>query len=261
MTTLFAGPWVGEFGWELFCWQGRLRAIADQYERVIVSSRPGHEALYEDFAHEFVPFTPPNGQPDCHRMHGYDGTAFSHLVPDGVEWMNPWDLKADWSSGPPVVRDQYFIQFGTATPYKYDALIHARERKTCSERNWSRDNWLELYSALPSSWTIGWIGTRDEAFAHPAKSSLDLRGLPLRDLIQEIRAARLVLGPSSGPIHLAALCGTPHVVWSGNYRDVPRYSKLWNPFNVAHAMLTTWQPNVGDVFAHVGSFIPPAEGA
>lgn len=255
VTTVFAGPWVGEFGWELFCWQGYLRSVADQFDRVIVCSRPGHEALYEDFADEFVPFDPPpDAQPDCHRMHGYDGDAFSHLVPEGAQWMNPWNLKADWSGGPPVVHNQKFIQFGKATPYKYDILIHARGRRTCSERNWSRANWLELYASLPHGWTVGWVGLEDESMAHPAGDGLDLRSVSLSELIHTLRAARMVIGPSSGPIHLAALCGTPHVVWSGSVRDVPRYRDLWNPFNVSHTMLTTWQPKVSDVLDSIVTF-------
>ncbi len=33
---LLAGPWVGEFGWELFCWQGHLRRISKNYNKTIV---------------------------------------------------------------------------------------------------------------------------------------------------------------------------------------------------------------------------------
>ena len=28
MKRLIAGPWVGEFGWELFAWQGYIRALS-----------------------------------------------------------------------------------------------------------------------------------------------------------------------------------------------------------------------------------------
>jgi ADP-heptose:LPS heptosyltransferase len=116
---------------------------------------------------------------------------------------------------------------------------------------------LELYADLPSDWTVGWIGTKDEAMAHPEGGDLDLRDYPLSDLIQEIRAARLVIGPSSGPMHLASLCGTPHLVWSGNVRDIPRYRTLWNPFHVSHTMLATWQPDVGAVLDSVLALSEP----
>ena len=34
--TLIAGPWVGEFGWELFAWHGYVRTLAKQYDRIII---------------------------------------------------------------------------------------------------------------------------------------------------------------------------------------------------------------------------------
>ena len=53
---IFAGPFIGEFGWELVFWHGWLRKIKreiypDSY--FIVSSFPGREPLYE-FADEFI---------------------------------------------------------------------------------------------------------------------------------------------------------------------------------------------------------------
>ena len=35
MSTLFAGPWSGEFGYELFEWQGKLRAMSKDFDKVI----------------------------------------------------------------------------------------------------------------------------------------------------------------------------------------------------------------------------------
>ena len=54
---LLAGPWVGEFGWELFGWQGFLREHVqkNKYDEVIIASRPGHEVLYSDFCTKFLP--------------------------------------------------------------------------------------------------------------------------------------------------------------------------------------------------------------
>lgn len=33
MKTLLASHWVGEFGWELFGWQGHLRRISKEYDK------------------------------------------------------------------------------------------------------------------------------------------------------------------------------------------------------------------------------------
>ena len=57
-TTLLAGPWIGEFGWELFCWQAFVRKQSRKFDKTIVISRPGNKFIYEDFADEYVEFDP-----------------------------------------------------------------------------------------------------------------------------------------------------------------------------------------------------------
>ena len=44
-NILLAGPWVGEFGWELFCWQAHIRWLSKQFDKTIVISRKGHKFL------------------------------------------------------------------------------------------------------------------------------------------------------------------------------------------------------------------------
>ena len=34
MKTLIAGPWVGEFGWELAAWQGYIRALSKNFDHL-----------------------------------------------------------------------------------------------------------------------------------------------------------------------------------------------------------------------------------
>ena len=53
MRKLYAGPWVGEFGWELCSWVPSLRHIAENYDHITVEIQPGMEYLYE-FADEFI---------------------------------------------------------------------------------------------------------------------------------------------------------------------------------------------------------------
>ncbi|GAG44278.1 unnamed protein product, partial [marine sediment metagenome] len=47
---IIAGPFVGEFGWELFSWQGYLRGKAKRGQHVFVFCRRGNAYLYKDFA-------------------------------------------------------------------------------------------------------------------------------------------------------------------------------------------------------------------
>ena len=58
---LLAGPWVGEFGWELFCWHAYVRALSEHYDETICVSTPHSEFMYKDFCDKFVDFTPDGG--------------------------------------------------------------------------------------------------------------------------------------------------------------------------------------------------------
>jgi hypothetical protein len=252
----FAGPWVGEFGWELCCWQGWLRRRAHLGDRIIACSRPGHEALYEDFAIDFVPFAPPPGEPNCYWLEGVSADSFRHLVPKGTTWLNPSEgIGFLVKDGCPYVPNQAYIQFGQQpAALEFDVVIHARDRRgpLKSRRNWPSQDWRELIQSFPSAWRVASIGSRVEANVF---KGVDLRGMPLRGLMNRLRASRLVVGPSSGPIHLAALCGVPHVVWSGNIRDRIRYRELWNPLQVKHKLLKGWQPEPRDVFRAVAAML------
>jgi hypothetical protein len=217
-------------------------------DRIIASSRPGHEALYADFAIDFVPFVPPPGEANCYWRDGVAADSFSYLVPKGTKWLNPSaGVHYRFKDGCPYVPNQSYIRFGQEAPaIEFEVIIHARDRRGPSKsgRNWPVEAWSEFLRSLPSSWRLACMGSREEALAF---SGADLRGLPIRDLMNRLRAARLVVGPSSGPIHLAALCGVSHVVWSGNARDGIRYRDLWNPFQAEHRLIEDWKPSVKDV--------------
>lgn len=51
----------------------------------------------------------------------------------------------------------------------------------------------------------------------------------LADLVALLHLCALAVGSSTGPLHLASQCGTPHVVWGGGWEDVrKRYLVKWN---------------------------------
>ena len=51
---LLAGPWVGEFGWELFVWQAYIRSLSEIYDETYVICRKSSEPLYKDFTDKFI---------------------------------------------------------------------------------------------------------------------------------------------------------------------------------------------------------------
>jgi len=255
---LFAGPWVGEFGWELFCWQGVLRHLSRKYEEVIVAGRPGHEILYEDFA-EYIPVeincTETNG-PYCE---GYIHDSI-HLDHDPDEFIPPQTFLAYYHPGKPKqytlhggeeirwdnVKQDFVSLKRAISPGGYfcDIVFHARDtdKFDTDSRNWSKEKWRFLAGNLVDrGYRIGCIGTVSDAFL--VEKTVDFRGISLHDLSSLISGARLVIGPSSGPLHFAGLCETPRLVWDQKINRV-RHEVDWNPFNVKTLFIEadTWDP-------------------
>lgn len=224
MIRLYAGPWIGEFGWALFGWQGVLRYLAKDYDRVIILGADGLQPLYEDFAYAYLPME-------------HSGTAPSEWGNNKeIEMRAPLRNKGDAWIGPqqltlmPNAPKQKFIQYGKEDlASAYDLVYHSRAlNKYGSDYvNYSDKQWQGLLKNFEGS-KIACIGTVDGASHHGGD---DLRGVPLRETMDILRNSRVVIGPSSGPMHLAALCGIPTVVWSGFKRSAERYKKEWNPFN------------------------------
>ena len=77
-SVVFAGPFMGEFGWELSHWVPHLRWLRDQYrgKRLIASSYKGLEPLYFGIADEFWPL------PDWFVDKKYDRDCFESLSDD-----------------------------------------------------------------------------------------------------------------------------------------------------------------------------------
>jgi hypothetical protein len=240
--TLFAGPWVGEFGWELMHWQGFLRKLAPRYSKVVVSCRPGQEALYADFAHEFL-LHDIRGTADCNRLLRVDNPQELRrvlaLVPPGADLLRPLGAQPH--------QRQVFRRFGEKRlESSTDILIHPRGRGHGADRNWSRENWERLLSILsPLGLRIGCIGLRS-ATQDLSGNFTEFRDRPLAETFDLMASTKLVVGPSSGPMHLASLCGTPHLVWTDRARYARgltnriKYERTWNPLGTTAVVLDEW---------------------
>jgi len=260
---LIVGPVVSEFGWELMEWQGHVRQCVKDMrpDRLLICTTAGLEPLYSDFCVNFVAHhikcdrdghKPRGGQ--IYNPHEYPRALqilrrTSNLWRKSgykVSWMQSWGKAV---KHPRHFIHQKFVKYGNpeniaagAVPYKL--LIHARSRSDggpCGGDNYPRGEWKELLrlilaSDLVKPGEIGAIGTREAAMCMDGAE--DARDVDLKYLMDLMSGAQLVIGPSSGPIHLASLCGTPHVVWAtGKYQSLmpqgnrDRYEKVWNPLN------------------------------
>jgi hypothetical protein len=256
MRKLVAGPWIGEFGWELMSWQGHLRKLAKDYNEIVVCGPENHEALYADFAHVYIPHRL-NGTRDCWRCNlGHNDISLvnSHLNKLGGDLLQP-DRRVP-------VTAQTFIRFGDAAKGAgYDVLLHARHPiGKRPEHAWPAEHCQQVADRLVSKGLrVAAVGTQ----AHAPGSATDLRNLPMAELMNVMAASKLMLGPSSGPIHLASLCGLTHVCWSDQKVQAAvastnrqRYEKIWNPLSTRAIVIDKfgWNPPVDAV-------VEAAEGA
>lgn len=240
---LIAGPWVGEFGWELFAWQGYIRALSRNFDETIVISRTNSQALYEDFCDNFIPFDPQDNQADSYFMENLDIKnaliqvlrenkvaldRYTTIFPPRRIGMPPYTHYTEKIQlGRYTVLPEY-IRFGKEKETEYDYIFHIRNRDLRKEDNWSIDNWTKLLSLLDSD-KVACIGTHKES-GH-IEGTKDLRGTSLSDTFDILRNAKCILGPSSGPIHLSSLCGCPHVVWGDQSKSLNRHYTSWNPLS------------------------------
>lgn len=255
-TKLYAGPWIGEFGWELCWWNPMVRYYAEQYGHITVAAPKNSRYLYE-FADTFIPL-------DTKGITYWEGelkgdspivqanfllgprTEFARYInePDRVS------TKRLWKSLAP----EYPI-------YQADILCAFRPSKYIGKRQilgkeYPIDKCQEIVDSLiAQGLSIACFGERDNYCPNGVK---DLRGQLLEEQCSAIAAAKCVVGPSSGPIHLASLCGCPHVTWTASIHHTlsHRYEKLWNPFGtpvrfICHSRL----PSPNEIMWHVKNLI------
>jgi ADP-heptose:LPS heptosyltransferase len=243
MKTLLAGPWVGEFGWELFCWQGHVRSLALQYDKTAVACKPGHEALYEDFADKIILYEPTSHDTNMFMCEGENGNCLqgkydcTHYL--GGHFNIGFPIENPEASSD-AFKQQLFKRYGEKNPENaYDIIIHARatNKGGSDYRNYPIERWNDLISKMDAN-KIACIGTTHAALH--IDGTEDLRGKSIKDLTNILASSQVIVGPSSGPMHLATLCGCPQVVWCGNPFSITnkrRYEKYWNPFNTPVAYL------------------------
>ena len=263
---LFAGPWVGEFGWELFTRQAYLRKIAKLYDHITVCARPDREFLYQDFTNKFIPFAPPSENVTMWANYGLDERFINRVLasPSGTEWLDPRAMLPNLYNQRKNIKgltvletftppDQEFIPYEKVCENNtFDIVIHARNRtdaKAWPEKNWQVQNWEKLVAHFHAnrSWRIACVG--HPSASHNIKDTTDLRGIPLQKLADVLANSKLCAGCSDGLLNFAALCKTPRLIWtiaSEAEKNIDRHTKCWNPFNALVKMIIhkTWWPEV-----------------
>jgi hypothetical protein len=266
-TTLIAGPWVGEFGWELFCWHAYIRSLSQFYDKTVCISTPHSKFLYEDFCSQFVEFTPTTGDyKDSFYKVGFtiDGPLMNKLIEkSGIDLQQEkatiltprrigdpprTHFTQEFKFGQHIVAPTY-KRFGSPNEKENNlVIVHARNRSLRPADNWPKEKWEILVDLLKNNgYNVISIGLKKESM-HIA-GSIDRRECEQQQLLDTLASAECIFGPSSGAMHLATLCGCPQVVWTTDY-NLDRYTKNWNPFGVPVLFLSQfgWQPKPDFVY-------------
>ena len=251
LPKLFIGPWVGEFGIEILRWQGMARTIAQsrKWAEIIVATRRDRFFLYSDFATKFVAFKPSGKNTSGRLCFGQGATQIhEHYIDEskGDIRLSPETMTDhEWRHwvGLSAARSTYH-DFGLSAPAQssqFTVLIHARASDKTSQdfKNWPSHQYEVLIASFPRHWTVASIGARGDA--HKISGTTDLRGISLQELAGHCKAAKVVIGPSSGTIHFASHCRTPILTWIG-LEHYHSYYPQWNPFDVPICCLPTWAP-------------------
>lgn len=243
----FFGPWIGEFGWEVATWQAWCRKQAEKYDRVYVCSFPGMGPLYADFA-EFIPHSHPTRTdmwiPDVHV--DYSKVDFS-VPPDVTTVIHP--IRE-------FIVDGDFIKFGDKPDKRFKCLIHVCNHSDPSKhyKNYPIEFWRRVVAGLPRETAC--IGAGSDLYI---EGTTDLRGITLDQLMNCMAGCKVVVGGSSGPMHLACFCGATIVVWAPGRKTFiggpleTRYKKSWNPFGtkVCYIAADDWRPDPNVVLTAV----------
>lgn len=232
----FAGPFIGEFGWELFCWQGRLRWLKNNvFDEIYVIAGNANAYLYQDFA--IV-----NDIPNYNRVCDYQENVSFIGNSKIVNYHPEFDRKTLHGFN---FLEQDFVSYGQVnleSPRLY-CVIHARKRLHRSESNWSQGNYQKVVDILTSNGLdVVSIGLMD--YTHDLSNVIDKRNINTEETCNILGNAEFIFGVSSGPMHLASLCLCPQIVITDPINH-KRYLEDWNPFNT-NVMFTgdSWNPSV-----------------
>ncbi|QEN12688.1 glycosyltransferase family 9 protein [Mycolicibacterium sp. ELW1] len=259
---LVAGPFLGEFGWELMQWQGYARQLAKFYKETIVYGRASSAYFYRDFASEYRIVECDSWDTAGYELHNFDYDEWA--LARGCDDLLLADNRCYQL---PNYFGQAFIPFGE---YKkanaYDVVLHARNVPMMpgnSEkhlRNWSKSRWVDLCRRLDGL-RVAAVGIPELSYC-PGNVT-DLRGIETEDLCSVLASSKICVGPSSGLMHLATLCRTPQLIWtSDEYKfgfggTAYRYVRSWNPFATPVKALTQMgiNPTVEYVHAELEAFL------
>ena len=257
--VLIAGPYVGEFGHEIMDFQSYVRWLKPKYETVHVITFPGREPLYRGcvvHAHSYDLTTAGylygrityreirEHALKFARQHGieaYDLLSTAHLA-------TRWHRRLLFRQAHEVFKPLAPVAPGRKILFHFRSIAKLGPDTT---RNYRPELAAEVCQLCQThGLDIACIG--HPKFALCPSGCEDYRTENLEQTIARLAACRFVVGELSGPLHLAAYCAKPIVVW------VPEACRLGNafkrnPFNVPVVVVRddTTNPSPEEVVAKI----------
>ena len=248
---LFFPLYAGELGWELMVWQGLLRKAAQNFDEVHGVCFEPFKHLYEDFTDKLYLETPSKKfLTPAHEISTNIEEKINELISQEdteVSLCNTEMTIGLWN----CKEASLYKSYKEDLEKKYDVVLHLRQMDHRPDDNGDPEWNIDLVKKLLSQGKrVALIGTTAGAQDIDLPLVDKFYDKPLSEVIKVINQSKFVVGPSSGPMHLAALCEAEIVVWHHpNNWDVTniskRYTEDWNPFNNKVNYLT--RPSIEDI--------------
>jgi hypothetical protein len=270
---LVAGPYVGELGFEICEWIPHLKSLADTYKcKVHVFTKNGNQALYP-FADEFQTFDFLNSHteknwmlnPSVEEIKLYNELEMKarkyakQLRKQGrcviVEKCGYSRIETSFENKAAVMLEgspELIEKWGKQFP-KTNIILTCRSYRRGPSRNSNVDLINKLAAFVEArGWTPIVIGKTDEGISVPNVAGINLiNQTSIADLIAIYKISSVVVGSSTGIMHLAAVCGTTHITWGSTRTDdtvIKRYNSTWNLNNTPVRFLTKgWNAEYDDI--------------
>jgi len=260
MSTLLAGPWLAEMGWEVSVWSPLVRKYSRKFDKTVIICRTGHEYLYEDFAEHFI-LHDKKGLPDRWLLDGKK-VSIPQKILDAYPTATicrPREKKCTkWPR-------EYFKYGQDGYGEGFDVVIHARAETKYGQKGWNYPTeWFSKVLRILDINPMRCASIGSPKGASHVPRTIDLRGAPLKELAQVLAKSKVCVGSSSGPSHFAHLCGCPIVVITDDsYQksvggtNKQRYYKFWRAWGTPVKVLDNdnWRSPPEKVAKAVGKIL------
>ncbi len=238
-----AGPWVGEFGWQVARWQGgvRRRQLADPDAHLVVVGDPGGEGLYEQadeywwtpafigalgMTRDMTGWKDERGPAAERALLACVATELTRVHPHAqIEWLRPRRFEPREQEHrrlvPPAWAELERAMLTRRWPDDARwACLFPRQRALNPQKNWPASEWQDLARHVFGEYglysvVLGGDGDSAPLALDPA-TSVDLTRIPLERRLglglAFLARAALAIGSESGGSQLALMAGTPTVV-------------------------------------------------